>query len=207
MRVFGTVPARPLGAGSFALLLVLVVGSFGGGWYCSRHVTLILPYAALANMPRAHPGDAPAPLRTQVLEALAELQQGYTRRDLKQLPDWMHHLFAPDLDVIALGTGATEWVSSYDQVEQFFWGDWANWGNVRLAVDSARVSASGNVAWVATTGVVSFPRGSRPLRFTAVMSRSTDHWVFRQIQFQWDDPTVQFSDLLRPGNFRRLRLN
>ncbi len=170
----------------------------------SRHLTAAMPFTALERLPLADPGDAPAPVRAQVLKTLAILQEGYTHRDLKQLPDLMERVFARDRDVGLLGTDSAEWVSGYDRVERFIAGDWAGWGDVRLDVDHSRISSKADVAWLATVGTVTFRATSRPIRFTAVMNRAGDHWIFRQLQFQWDERPPALTDLLRPRT--RLRV-
>ena len=190
---------------SLAFVAALVIGGFAGGWLLSRHLTAAISYAALERLPLLDPGDAPPAVRAQILEALTLLQDGYTRRDLKRLPDLMDRVFARDRDIALFGTDSGEWIIGYDHVQRFIAGDWSGWGDLRLAVDRARISASEDLAWLATVGTVTFRAASRPIRFTAVMSRAGDHWVFRQLQFQWDEQTPAFSDLLRPQIKLRLQ--
>ena len=201
---------RRLLVASLAFVGVLLSGGFAGGWLASRHLTAALPYAALERLPLGDPGDAPPSVRAQILQALALLQDGYTRRDLKQLPDLMRRVFARDRDVVALGTDSSEWVSGYDKVEDFIRADWANWGDVRLAVDHARVASNNDTAWVATVGIVTFHTAyratSQSIRFTAVMSRVEDRWVFRQLEFARSADATSFFGLMRPETFGRLHL-
>jgi hypothetical protein len=108
----------------------------------------------------------------------------------------MESLFPRDQDTRAIGTGFNEWVTGYDSVTHFIRTDWRVWGDVKLAVEDSVVSSSGNVAWLATTGTVTFPYSSRPIRFTAVLTYQDSRWFFRQIQFQWDDQPVSFLELM-----------
>jgi hypothetical protein len=58
-------------------------------------------------------------------------------------------------------------------VETFIGNDWRYWGDVRLDVDKAMISADQDVAWVTTTETVG--TGSSPtraIRFAAVLTRS-----------------------------------
>jgi hypothetical protein len=190
---------------SLAFVGALLSGGFAGGWLLSRHLTAAIPSAALERLPLVDRGDAPPAVRAQILQALALLQDGYSRRDLNRLPDLMERVFARDRDIALLGTDSGEWITGYDRVQSFIAGDWSAWGDLRLAVDRARISAGADFAWLATVGTVTFRAASRPIRFTAVMSRAGDHWVFRQLQFQWDEQTPALSDLLRPQINLRLQ--
>jgi hypothetical protein len=107
----------------------------------------------------------------------------------------MEALFSRNPDTRAIGTDFNEWATGYDAVAQFIRTDWRAWGNVQLDVDDAVVSSSGDVAWLATTGTVTFTDSSRPIRFTAVLTLQDSRWLFRGVQFQWDDRPASFSDL------------
>ena len=45
---------------------------------------------------------------------------------------------------------------------------------------------------------------NRPLRFTAILTRQGDRWIFRQIHFQWDDRDPGVLGLLRSATYGRL---
>jgi len=143
-------------------------------------------------------GDAPPDVRTGVLASLRAFQDGYVQRDPNRLDSFMDRLFPKTADVLVLGTegGNAEWVRGDTAVAQFIKTDWQQWGDVRLNVDDSLIWSSGDTAWVASLGSVRFPSSERPIRFTAVLTRNKDHWLFRQIQFQWDDDEPGTSDLL-----------
>ena len=112
--------------------------------------------------------------------------------------------FFPDSsEVLLLGTDSAEWLRGRNSVSRFIQSDWERWGEVRLAVDDAVIWSSGNVAWIATTGTVNSP-SPRPLRFSGVLIRHGESWLFRQVQFQWDESEASVSDLLRWKNLSRL---
>ena len=140
-------------------------------------------------------GDASMSVRAGVAQALRDFQEGYGKRDPSQLSAFMQRLFPDDEDILICGTDPGEWVQGRQSAEVFIGNDWKYWGNVRLAVDDAEISSSGDVAWLATTGTVS----NRPIRFLAVLHRTNNRWLFRQIQFQWDASSPRLSDLLRPS--------
>lgn len=143
-------------------------------------------------------GDAPLPVREGVLAALREFQEGYVKRDPKELNSFMNRLFPKSDDVLLLGTDAGEWVRGYPAVGEFIRADWVNWGDFRFAVDNSIVSSSGDVAWIASVGAVHENGSDRPLRFSAILTRNGGNWLFRQVHFQWDDRDPGPSDLLHP---------
>lgn len=56
-------------------------------------------------------------------------------------------------------------------------------------MDTAHISASGNVAWIATIGFVEFDLSRflvLPLRLSAVMVKEGLTWKFQFMQFQFD---------------------
>ena len=53
-----------------------------------------------------------------------------------------------------LGTDSGEWIEGYQRVGDFIANDWRGWGDVRLNVDNAMVSADNDVAWLTAIGTV-----------------------------------------------------
>jgi hypothetical protein len=185
---------RPVLIGVLALLCACL--GFTCGWFARTHMQVSVP--AEARMQYLHPpGDAPPEVRSGVILALKELQDGYRKRDVNDLDAFMNRLFAKDEDVLILGTDGAEWVRGYARTTELIRLDWTVWGNLRFAVDDAIVWSSGNTAWMATVGDVQWKRGSRPIRLSGILVRKGDRWVFRQLQYQWDDQDPQFSDLFR----------
>jgi SnoaL-like domain len=179
----------------FSLLigLALATGGFLIGWHLSRRPVFGHPVHYLS-----YKGDAREPVRAEVLASIRAFQSGYTKRDPAILPRFMEQLFPKDQDILVLGTESGEWIEGYPQVGDFIAGDWRGWGDVRLDVDNAMVSADNDVAWVTTIGTVgtgSVP--TRAIRFAAVLTRSNNRWLFRHIQFQWNDRPETFAELLR----------
>jgi hypothetical protein len=110
----------------------------------------------------------------------------------------MEQLFPKEGDILVLGTDSGEWIEGYQRVRDFIANDWRYWGDVRLDVDNAMVSAEDDVAWLTTIGTVgSGSSPTRAIRFAAVLTRSDGRWLFRHIQFQWDDSPETLAELLR----------
>jgi hypothetical protein len=142
-------------------------------------------------------GDASPWVRSAVLTTLRTFQEGYTRRDPQQLDSFMRRVFPKSNEILLLGTDATEWVRGYREVGRFIRSDWQGWGDFSFAVDDSIVWSSGDVAWIASVGMVRGQGSSRPLRFSAILTRYDNRWLLRQVCFQWDDREPTLSDLLR----------
>ena len=188
-----------------AVALLLLCGGFVAGWAASRRLGKTT-YADLKSAYLAEPGDAPAEVRTEVLQALRAFQEGYLRRDPQQLASFMQRLFPQDQHLLVAGTETGEWRLGYDSVERFIRGDWLKWGDVRLEVDNAVICSMGDVAWIITLGTVGSGSSARPIRIMGVLTHSNDRWVFRHIQFQWDVGGVSLSELLQPSVLSRLHV-
>ena len=177
-------------------LLVCLLG-FLGGWKLKGEVRTASMDDQLSFYD-LEKGDAPAPVRAEVLQALRRFQDGYVRRDPVQLESFMRGLFPEGAPVVVLGTNSSEWVSGYRAVSRFIRTDWQDWGDVRLKVEDAIVSSQGDVAWVATVGQVGLGNLFLPIRFTAALTRYSRGWLFRQVQFQRVEHGARLSELLSP---------
>lgn len=132
-------------------------------------------------------GNAQEHVRADVLASIEAFQSGYTQRDPAIIPVFMGRLFPKDQDILFLGSEPGEWTEGYPQVGEFIANDWRHYGDVRLDLNDAMISTSNNVAWVTTVGTVANGSLARPIRFAAVLTRSDTRWLFRLIQFQWDE--------------------
>jgi hypothetical protein len=149
-------------------------------------------------------GDAPELVRAEVLVALRAFQDGYRKRDPKELDAFMQLLFQETGKPLLLGTDTGEWVSGYRSVGQFIREDWLKWGDFKFNVEDSIVSSSGDVAWTASVGSLHVGQLDRPLRFSTVLARGDHRWLFRQVQFQWDERDAGPRDLLHPDTYLKL---
>ena len=186
-------------------MLGFVAGGFVAGWAASRRLT-VSTLNDLRQVKLSDKGDAPQPVRAGVLQAMTAFQEGYTRRDPKQLDAFMRQLFPQNEYVLLLGTEASEWRIGYDSIARFIQADWLRWGDVRLSVEDSVICSSGDAIWLATVGRVGTADSYRPIRFTAVMTRRDARWWFRQVHFQWDDPPLRLQDLLSLRTLSKLKL-
>ncbi|HEV8003580.1 MAG TPA: nuclear transport factor 2 family protein [Planctomycetaceae bacterium] len=183
----------------------LLLAGFVAGWFVSRHVVLV-PLDSKPPALSTDRGDAPAAVRSEVLNSLRAFQEGYTRRDASAIGPFMQRLFPQGKDPVVLGTDAGEWNQGSEAIADFIRKDWQGWGDVRIDVDAAAISSAGDVAWLVTTGDVTFGRVPRAMRFTATLVKSNGRWLFRQVQFQWENESgLSLREVLKPSNFSRLR--
>ncbi|HVJ04804.1 MAG TPA: nuclear transport factor 2 family protein [Candidatus Saccharimonadales bacterium] len=181
-----------------SLIALLVVGSFVFGFNACLH----LKSSASGEIRRQYlrpAGDAPPSVKAGVLVALRAFQEGYTKRDPKEINAFMTRLFPRNGDVLLLGTDTGEWARGYPAVSEFIKNDWERWGNFSFSADDSIISSAGDVAWIASVGVLRDAAADRPLRFSAILARSENKWVFRQVHFQWDDRDPATADLFQPS--------
>ncbi|MBS1806282.1 MAG: nuclear transport factor 2 family protein [Acidobacteria bacterium] len=186
----------------FVSFLLLILG-FGMGFISCLHTKTSAP-DDVRKLKLQVPGDAPTEVRREVLTALRVFQDGYIRRDPKNIEAFAERTIARNDDVLLLGTDTGEWVRGYPAVADFIKRDWLGWGDFRFDVDDSIVSSSGNVAWITSIGLVHFKTLDRPVRFSAVLTKEKSAWMFQQIHFQWDDKDPSSADLLRPRTYLTL---
>jgi hypothetical protein len=133
-------------------------------------------------------GSATPEVRTDVLRQLQLFQDGYTKRDVKQLDAFMDRVFSRQHPIV-FGTMPGEIYVDYNGATEVVRSDWESWGDCRFRLDETQVSAVGDVAWFATVGSVKFDLSRflvLPLRLTGVMVNENGTWKIRQAQFQFD---------------------
>ena len=94
----------------------------------------------------------------QVRNTLQAFQDGYSARDFERLDEFMT-LFVDDEGIELIGIGAAErggneWFQGPAAVRDIVEGDWKYWGNVVLDVPGAKITVSGDVAWLSTQGQI-----------------------------------------------------
>ena len=133
-------------------------------------------------------GNADMEVRRQIERKLQQFQDGYEARDTSVLDYFMNDLFSQE-NILILGTMPNEIYSGYEEATDLVRSDWLYWGDVRLLVRNANISASGNVAWISTIGFVEFDLSRflvLPLRFSGVLVQEDFGWKFQQAQFEFD---------------------
>lgn len=96
---------------------------------------------------------------TNIKEVLCQFQQGYLERDLEAVDKFLE-LFCDDGTLEVIGTnayikGQGEWCLDKQALHKLVYGDWKDWGDLRLDTDNLNIHVNGSTAWFATTATVS----------------------------------------------------
>jgi hypothetical protein len=124
----------------------------------------------------------------EIIEQLQKFQDGYSRRDPKNIDPFMQSLYSED-NILILGTMPDEVYSGYEKATRLVKTDWESWGDCKFGIDSANISSSGNTAWFTANGYVRFDLSGLlviPLRLTGIMVKEDQEWKFQKQQFQFD---------------------
>ena len=94
----------------------------------------------------------------QVRTVLQRFQEGYQKRDSKNLDEFMN-LFSTQEDVELIGIGAferggNEWFMGRKAIAEIITLDWKFWGDVILDVAGAKINVLGDTAWLSSTGTL-----------------------------------------------------
>ena len=94
--------------------------------------------------------------RDEIRALLQSFQDGYIHRDLTQLDPFME-LFTLDAEVIGtngIKPGIDEWFIDRGSARELVEGDWLDWGDLRLDLESMSIHYQANVGWVAAAATV-----------------------------------------------------
>ena len=123
---------------------------------------------------------ADAPTEAAVLAAFEAFQQASGQQDLERLLA----LFAPDADLVLIGTGADELAVGVAEVKKLYEREVAHGLPTSWEVVWSSVSAAGSVAWMAMHGVMHIGAAGQeshvPLRITAVLEQRGGKWLVVQ---------------------------
>ena len=114
------------------------------------------------------------------MSVLNTFSDAYVRRDLNELLS----VFAPDADVVLIGTGSDERRVGRSEIKAQAERDWAQSESSHLHWKWHSVSAAGPVAWLAAEGLVQAKIDghdvSLPIRLTSVLEKRGNEWLFVQ---------------------------
>lgn len=151
-----------------------------------------LTYTDLTN---AALGQKPKPYNSEelaVLRVIERFRDGYRRRDVDYVDEWVKELFAEDAFI--LGTDAPwpdtwEWRGGHTAAREMFARDWSRWGNVKIFDDEIFVNVDGDAAWVAAFAVVSQHRDDDDRSRQRSLARIGDYvkeegWTSRRAAYE-----------------------
>ena len=114
------------------------------------------------------------------MAVLNRFSEAYVRRDVNELLS----LFAPDADVVLLGTGTDERRVGQAEIQTQAERDWAQSQGANFHWTWHSVSAAGSIAWLAAEGIFETKVGGHdtklPIRLTSVLEKRGDKWLFVQ---------------------------
>lgn len=99
-------------------------------------------------------GNTSARIQNDIRKVLDKFQEGYTKRDVGILNEFMNELFVKDEDLLVIGTGNDELCLSLEEVRGLVESDWLYWGNAKIFTENAMISSNGEAAWVAADAVL-----------------------------------------------------
>lgn len=115
-------------------------------------------------------------METEVLAVLQRFMEAYAKRDREGLMD----LFAPDPDVILIGTGVDEKRIGRHEIEMQAHRDWAQSEYAYFELVNYTISGAGPVAWLVADMVANAQSASESVRF---LVRQT--LIFEQREGRW----------------------
>jgi len=123
---------------------------------------------------------ADAKTEAEVMAVLNQLIEAYKKQDL----DGILALYAPDPDVVTIGTGVDEKRIGLAERKVQLERDFAQVKEISVQMGWYSVSAAGSVAWVASDiiarGKVSGQETSVPMRATFVLEQRGGKWLIAQ---------------------------
>ncbi|WML33529.1 nuclear transport factor 2 family protein [Clostridium sp. OS1-26] len=93
---------------------------------------------------------------SEIKKVLCQFQDGYTKRDKKNVEDFVEKLFIMGDGTCVLGTGTGELFLGIEQVKTLIKNDWEYWGDVNIDLENIHIDNKDEVAWFATTGTVKY---------------------------------------------------
>ncbi len=118
-----------------------------------------------------------------VLKTVARFREGYLKRNIEDLPEWIEALFTED--VCVLGTdgafpGTHEWRQGQTAAHEMFERDWRHWGDLRMYSDEALLSVTGDAAWIVLFATVTVDRGDCEASRQRCLARLSQYATHKQ---------------------------
>ena len=131
---------------------------------------------------------ADAQTEAALMATLEQFKQAYEQRDMEHLLA----LYAPDPDVVLIGTGADEKRVGLAEIQMQAERDWAQSEASSFEWGWSSVSAAGSVAWMAADVIVHFKVAGQeihlPLRLTGVLEHRGAKWLWMQQHLSMPTP-------------------
>jgi ketosteroid isomerase-like protein len=126
---------------------------------------------------------ADAKTKAEILKTIREMWKAYGRLDA----DGVLGFYAPDPDVVVIGSGVDEVYVGPKQAKRGLKRDFAQVRDVKGGLSKVRISAAGKVAWLAAScrfaAYVSGCNIEMAGRLTAVLEKRRGRWLILQSHF------------------------
>ena len=126
---------------------------------------------------------ADAKTETEVMNVVKHCFDAFVKRDLNGFLSF----FAPDPDVVLIGTGRDEKCIGLAEIKAFFERAFAQFEDASAKFGWYSISVAGSLAWVAADVILRVKTGGReisePLRLTVVLEWRGNRWLI----IQWHD--------------------
>ena len=91
----------------------------------------------------------------EVRKTLKVFQDGYIKRDVNYVDEYMKEVFLLDEDLVVIGTDADELCLGIDAVRGIIESDWKYWGDFKFNLENPIISVNGEVAYFTTKAILS----------------------------------------------------
>jgi hypothetical protein len=141
----------------------------------------------LINVKDYRPGNISAQERTNVLHTLQIYQDGFAKRDVSIIDQFVDETFCDD-DVLILGTQPSEFNFEKEGAKKLLYTDWKYWGNITFYLDKVHLDQYENTVYMAMGGVsdIDVEKVKVPLRITGLLVKENNQWLISKLQFQYE---------------------
>lgn len=118
-----------------------------------------------------------------VFRTLREFADAYSKRDLEKILK----TYAPDPDVVCIGTGTNQICVGSAEVKAEFEREFARPEMLRIIPNWGKITVKGHIAWVTTNCMAEFSNNGQDETFigcfTAILERRGQKWLFVHSHF------------------------
>lgn len=87
---------------------------------------------------------------------LRKFQEGYDKRDINLIDNFMEALFDKDESLFLLGASDNELSFGIDEVKELLISDWKYWGDVKLDIDNSVIKHKEDTSWIYTPATIKY---------------------------------------------------
>ena len=146
--------------------------------------------------------------KQKIRELLKIFQDGYTKRDVKNLEKFME-LFTPDVEIIGTNgvkPGIEEWYLNQLSAKSMIKSDWETRGDLKLDLENSSLKERENVGWIAAYATLTKTIGTKNygtfLEFTQEFIRDSKMSPKLTLEYILRGVTNTIFELSQGENFR-----